>query len=115
MNMLEKMQLMMTERKLKPADVAKGADIPYTTFDGLFKKGYENITLPTLRNLATFFDVSMEYLAKDEVTDKNFGKIMPALDEKESNVISIWRKLPHDEQMKLLGRMEAKAEENKGE
>lgn len=72
--MLEKIQQMMTERNLKPADVAKGAGIPYTTFDGLFKKGFKNTRYPTLLKLAKFFDVSMEYLVNDDVTDRNLKK-----------------------------------------
>ncbi len=107
LNMLEKLEMLMKEQELKRADVAKGANIPYTTFRGLFEKGYENVTLPTLRKLATFFDVSMEYLANDEVTDRNFGKILIG----ERDLYNLWRKLPRDEQMKLLGRMEAKVEE----
>ena len=36
--------------------------IPYTTIDGFYKKGYENIRLGTLRKIATFFDVSLDFL-----------------------------------------------------
>lgn len=76
MNMTEKLILLMNERELSKADVSKGADIPYTTFDGIFKKGHENLKLPTLKKLAAYFDVSMEYLSNDDVTDRNFGKIL---------------------------------------
>lgn len=113
MNMLEKIQKMMAERDLKPADVSRGADIPYTTFDSLFKKGFEKIQLPTLKKLSRFFDVSMEYLSNDEVHDPNYGKIINnfTVSTTEAQLITLWRKLPRDEQMKLLGRVEAKVED----
>ncbi len=113
MNMIEKIQLMMTERGLTKADVAKGSDIPYTTIDGLFKKGFENTRFPTLRKLALFFDVSMEYLIMDEENDRDYGKVIPStLTRDEHHLIFIWRKLSHDQQMKMIGRIEAKLEEN---
>lgn len=113
MNMIEKIQLMMKERELTKADVSKGADIPYTTVDGLFKKGFENTRFPTLRKLALFFDVSMEYLVTDEEDDRDYGKVIPSsLTRDEHRLIFLWRKLPHDEQMKMIGRIESKLEEN---
>jgi transcriptional regulator with XRE-family HTH domain len=109
-NMLEKIKLMMEERGLSAADVSKGTGLPYTTFDGLFKKGFENARYPTVRKLATFFDVSMEYLINEEITDRNFGKTSPVLTHEEENMIHHWRKLPRDEQMRLFGWMQAIAE-----
>lgn len=113
MNMLEKIQLMMDERGLKPADVSKGADIAYSTFDSMFKKGYEGTKLPTLKKLSRFFDVSLEYLINDEVDNPNYGKMISnfAITTTEVQLITLWRKLPKDEQMKLLGRIETKAED----
>ena len=116
MNMIEKIQLMMANRGLTKADVAKGSDIPYTTLDGLFKKGFENTRFPTLRKIAHFFDVSMEYLVNDEESDPNYGKvIVNELNRDEHNLIMLWRKLDHDEQMKMLGRIESKIEEPREE
>jgi transcriptional regulator with XRE-family HTH domain len=112
MNMIEKIQEIMDERGLTKADVSKGADIPYTTFDGLFKKGFENVRFPTLRKLAVYFDVSMEFLINDDETDKDFGKTIAIdLTNEEQHLIVLWRKLSQDEKMKMLGRIEAKVEE----
>lgn len=113
MNMLEKIQKMMDEKELKPSDVSRESGIPYTTFDSLFKKGFAKIQLPTLMKLAKFFNVSMEYLTNDEIDDPNYGKMITnfAVSTAEAQLITLWRKLPRDEQMKLLGRIEAKAED----
>lgn len=112
MNMINKIELIMKERGLKKADVSKGADIPYTTIDGLFKKGFENARFPTIKKLALFFDVSMEYLINDNENDRDFGKInLFEFTREEHRLIVLWRQLPNDEQMKMLGRIEAKLEE----
>lgn len=114
MNMIEKIQRMMDEKCLTKADVSKGADVPYTTLDGLFKKGFENTRFPTLRKLAIYFDVSMEYLVVDEEADKDYGKvIVNELTREEHDLVMLWRKLSHDEQMKMIGRIEVKTEESK--
>lgn len=108
MNMIEKLQLMMDERSLKVADVAKGANIPYTTVDGIFKKGYENIRKPTLKKLADFFGVSMEYLVTDEVTDRDYGKYVPnfQLTYEEQKLIIAWRKLTPELQTSMMKSIE---------
>lgn len=112
MNMLEKIQTIMDEKGLKVADVARGADLPYTTVDGLFKKGVENARFPTLKKLAQFFDVSMEYLINDEEDDRDYGKILPhEFTKEEHRLVFLWRKLSRDEQMKIMGRIEARIEE----
>lgn len=36
--------------------------IPYTTIDGFYKKGYENMRLSTLQKIADYFNVSLDYL-----------------------------------------------------
>lgn len=69
MNMIEKIEKLMKEKNKTKADVARESGIPYTTFDGLFKKGYEKIKLPTLKAIADYFNVTMEYLANDGIAE----------------------------------------------
>lgn len=108
MNMIDKIKLLMEERNLSKADLSKGADIPYTTIDGWFKKGCENVRFPTLKKLASFFDVSMEYLINDDEVDRDYGKVTSFnFNRDEQFLISLWRKLPHDDQLKMIGRIEA--------
>jgi len=45
--------------------------IPYTTIDGFYKKGYENIRLTTLRKIAAYFNVSLDYLMFGETPKDN--------------------------------------------
>lgn len=112
MNMIEKIELLMRERDLKKSDVSRDSGIPYTTLDGLFKKGFKGTRSPTVKKLALFFDVSMEYLVNDNEDDRDFGKIIISdFSSGEQHLIMLWRQLPSDEQMKMLGRIESKLEE----
>lgn len=101
MNMIEKIKMMMDEKGLKKANVSEGSGVAYTTLDGLFKKGYENVRYPTLKKLATFFDVSLEYLMNDEIVDRNYGKhmLLSDLTQEEIELINAFRKLPQDKQI----------------
>ena len=41
--------------------------IPYTTIDGFYRRGTANARLSTLKRLAEFFDVSLDYLVNGEI------------------------------------------------
>lgn len=67
---------LMTEKGINKSTLSKESGIPYTTIDGFYKKGCENIKLSTLQKLAEYFDVSVDYLLgktkqkkKDTVSD----------------------------------------------
>ncbi len=70
MTFTEKLDLLMRERNINKSILSKESGIPYTTIDGFYKKGSENIKLSTLRNLAAYFDCSLDYLADDSTTIK---------------------------------------------
>jgi transcriptional regulator with XRE-family HTH domain len=107
MNMIEKMQLMMTERKINKADVSRGANIPYNTIVNIFNRGFKNIRYPTLGKLALFFNVPIDYLINEEIP--------PMLTDEESYFITLLKQLSNDEQAKVLARIKLKLEEANGE
>ena len=65
MDFLSKLELLMAEKKLTRGGLAKQTGIPYTTIVGFYDKGYDNIKLSTLKRLAHFFNVSVDYLCND--------------------------------------------------
>lgn len=67
----DKISKLMEERGINKSELSKGADIPYTTIDGLFKKNAENVKLPTLKKLASFFNCSLDYLVDEECNQTN--------------------------------------------
>ena len=71
MGMIEKIELLMRERNIDQPSLARSTDIPYTTIDGLWKKGTENMKRSTLLKLARYFDCTIDYLADDDIEIDN--------------------------------------------
>lgn len=67
MILTEKLDALIEQRGINKNKLAKMADIPYSTIDGLYKKGYENMRYPTLKKLSDFFGVTMEFLGNDSL------------------------------------------------
>lgn len=66
MTFTEKLDKLMQERHINKSTLAKESGVPYTTIDGLYKKGSDNIKLSTLRKLSSYFNCSLDYLVDDE-------------------------------------------------
>lgn len=66
MNFLEKLNNLMNEHNLNKSSLSKLCGIPYTTIDGWYKKGCEDIRLSTLKKLASYFNTSLDYWAYDD-------------------------------------------------
>lgn len=67
MNFLGKLDYLMREKNLNKSTLSKACDIPYTTIDGWYKKGYEGLKLTTLRKLAAYFETSLDFWANDDL------------------------------------------------
>ena len=69
MGLTDKLDLLMKDRNINKADLARESGVPYTTIDGFYKKGSENAKLSTLKKLCTYFNCTLDYLADDAVND----------------------------------------------
>jgi len=58
----EQLEKFMKLNGYKISDIARLSNVPYTTIDGLFKKGADNIKLSTLRKLANLLQCSLDEL-----------------------------------------------------
>ena len=65
MDFLVKLNNLMDENQLNKNTLSKACDIPYTTIDGWYKKGYEGLKLTTLRKLSSYFGVPLDYWVND--------------------------------------------------
>lgn len=54
MEFLDKLNYLMEENHLNKHTLSKACNIPYTTIDGWYKKGYEGLKLTSLRRLSCF-------------------------------------------------------------
>ncbi len=70
MNFLEKLNFLLKEKNVSRGELAKGSGVPYTTIVGLYEQGYKNIKLSTLRKIAKYFSVSLDYLADDTISER---------------------------------------------
>ena len=66
MNMLQTLDRLMNEKGLNRSRLAQSSGVPYTTIDGLYKKGFENVKFSTLLKLARALGVSLDELAGDQ-------------------------------------------------
>jgi repressor LexA len=67
---IEKLDKLMEEKGLNKSQLSKGSGVPYTTIVNFYEKGTDNIKLSTLRRLAEYFNVSLDYLVDDDVNDR---------------------------------------------
>lgn len=93
MDFLEKVNLLMQERKLNRHTLSEACGIPYTTIDGWFKKGYEGAKVSTLIKLADYFSVELDYLVRPSITDRNYGRQIKNIDTEEKELLTIYRSM----------------------
>ena len=103
MDLLEKINHLMILQDINRAELSRRTGIPYTTIDGLYKKGYDNIKLSTLQKLANYFDVTLDFLVRD---------VEPAafpLTDHEKELVDLFRQLNAQGQTVLLKNARAYA------
>lgn len=66
MTLLEKIDFLMKKYGMNKRQLSLRSNVPYTTIDGLYKVGYENMRLPTFMKLCDFFNVTMDSMAYDD-------------------------------------------------
>ena len=67
----ETLDKLMEQKKINKRTLALESGIPYTTIDGLYKKGSENTKLSTLMKLANYFGVSLDFLVYGDDSRRN--------------------------------------------
>ncbi len=69
MTLTEKLNVLLNERSLNKSQLSAQSGVPYTTIVSLYDKGAENVKRSTLLSLSRFFNVSLDYLADDSITE----------------------------------------------
>lgn len=96
MNLLQKLTFLMEKNGDTVASLSRKSGIPYTTIDGLYKKGYANIRLTTLQKICETYGVTLDYLARDYITDPTYGLYDPSptrlpTSADEERLLTLWR------------------------
>lgn len=63
------MDFLMDKYNLNKSTLSKSCDIPYTTIEGLYKRGYKGLKLPTLKKLSNYFGISLDYWTNDNLIE----------------------------------------------
>lgn len=69
MTFLEKLDYLMNRDNLNKHTLAQKSGIPYTTIVGFYERSYGNTKLSTIQKLCDFFNVSLDYMARDEYSN----------------------------------------------
>lgn len=96
-NLLQKIDFLMQRDGIKSKmQLAKFANIPYSTLTSLYNKDFKKAKLPTIEAICNVFGVTLDYLCRDEITDPNYG-ISPLsssdLSEDETQLVEDYRSL----------------------
>lgn len=75
MSFLTKLDKLMKDRNINKSQLSKESGVPYTTIDGFYKKGTDNIKLSTLKKLSSYFGCSLDYLADDDISEDAINTI----------------------------------------
>ncbi|HCW80696.1 MAG TPA: hypothetical protein DG942_06275 [Ruminococcaceae bacterium] len=67
MTLTEKLDYLMQAKGINRRQLSQQSKIPYMTIVNFYKKGTENVKLSTLKKLANYFHVTLDYIADDSV------------------------------------------------
>lgn len=101
MDFLEKLNYLMDKNHLNKSTLSKACNIPYTTIDGWYKKGYEGLKLTTLRKLAEYFGTSLDYWASESNDSPDQINKDKSLSETHQRALAQLEKM-NDEQVKAV-------------
>lgn len=69
MSFTDRLEYLMKKNGIRnKSELSKQSGIPYTTIDGIYKKGSDNIKLSTLKKLAACLHCSLDFLAECDPT-----------------------------------------------
>lgn len=71
MKLTDKLDLLMSEKDINKRELSKNAAIPYMTIVNFYKNGTDNMKLSTLKRLSKYFGVTLDYIADDDVEERN--------------------------------------------
>ena len=71
MSFIERLELEMKRNNIaNKSELSRLSGIPYTTIDGFYKKGSDNIKLSTLKKLANCLHCSLDFLVDDSANEE---------------------------------------------
>lgn len=98
MNLLQRLDYLKQLNGDTNGSLSKKANIPYSTIDNLYKRGWEKIQLNTLQTIASHYHVTLDYLVGlDDDMQEDMVK---------QNLLNIYEELSDDGKLMLLAQAE---------
>ena len=114
MTFTEKLDSLMERYGLNKRSLSLKSGIPYTTIDGWYKKGCDNLKLSTLKKLNAFFNTSLDFWVIDSITDPNYGRSFGfKISNSEMPLVENFRLLDSTDQARIMERIETMLETDK--
>ena len=116
---LENLDKLMSDNGLNKRQLSLKSGVPYTTIVGFYEKGYEKTKLSTLRALANYFHVTLDYLVYGESNQINtsetdiFTNIKNTLGENIAMHTAKYIKLDNEDKSRIDERMDVLLENEK--
>lgn len=71
MTLTENIDNLTSKKGINKSILSKESGIPYTTIDGIYKKGYENVKLSTIRKISEYFGITLDELIGNQPEQKS--------------------------------------------
>ena len=75
MKLTDKLDLLMTEKNINKAVLSRKSGIPYSTISNFYENGTDNVKLSTLLKLSRYLNVSLDYIADDDVEERGISLV----------------------------------------
>lgn len=92
MSISSKLEQYMKQHNYTKADIARLANLPYTTVDGIFKKSDDNTKLSTLKKLQLCMGCSLDEIINESYDERYFGTQTQSLDFQNSDELAFMQK-----------------------
>lgn len=96
---------LIAQKRINKNILSKESGIPYTTIDGLYKKGADNTKLSTLVKLADYFEISLDELILGD--KENTPAAEDGRGERVKQFAELFSKLSDDNQDLVLSLLES--------
>ena len=114
MNLLNKIEKLKKDNGLNNRKLSICADIPYSTIDNWWKKGVDNIRLPTFRKLCDYFNVTMDSMAYDDrEIEYRTDPAPPGLSKEDKMIIDAFHKSDFIDQMSVKRTLKVETDNEK--
>lgn len=114
MDLYKKIDFLCDQNKVSRRKMCDDIHLSYNTYNSLLKRNSKGMALDTLQDIASYFNVSLDYLISDKITDPNYGKqdIIVIEDEPDKSIIKKFLQLKNNRsKYKIEGAIELCLEE----